>query len=142
MHMYTHTQTHICICTHTKRAKTAIKVKHGNMLQCVAVCYGVLRCVCYGVLRCVAVCCDVLQCFVVFRIVLQCVAVCTKRAKDAIKFVRSGTRCTTRLVVYDISRQLLPSSGAPRLVTHPEHHETVKRDLQKRPMCIKKYPHG
>ena len=44
------------------------------MLQCVAVCCGVLQCVavCFSVLRCVAVCCSVLQCVALCCSVLQC----------------------------------------------------------------------
>ena len=40
------------------------------MLQCVAVCYGVMQCV--------AVCCSVLQCVAVCYGVMQCVAVCCR----------------------------------------------------------------
>jgi len=51
------------------------------MLQCVAVCCGVLQCValCCGVLQGVVACCRVLQCVACVAVccsVLQCVAVC------------------------------------------------------------------
>jgi len=54
-----------------------------SMLQCVAVCCGVLWCVvvCCSVLQCVAVCCSVLQCVAVCFGVLRCdvVAICRQK---------------------------------------------------------------
>ena len=59
------------------------------MLQCVAACCSVLRCISYGtvalpnapspgrgVLQCQSACCSVLQCVAAWCSVLQCVAVC------------------------------------------------------------------
>ena len=49
-----------------------------SVLECVAVCCGVLQCVAVrcSVLQCVAVCCSVMQCVAVRCSVLQCAAVC------------------------------------------------------------------
>jgi len=52
---------------------------YGRVLQCVAVCCGLLQCVaavCCSVLQCVAVCCSVMQCVAVCCSALQCDAVC------------------------------------------------------------------
>jgi len=77
------------ICTVGKKY-TSDLCKPTKLLQCVAVCCGVMQCVvvqmnvnlhnsvCCSVLQCVAVCCSVWQCAAVCCSVLQCIAVCCK----------------------------------------------------------------
>ena len=85
-----------------------------RVLQCAAVCCGVLQCVgapllscvlrvlqcaavCCGVLQCVAVCCSVLQCAAVWYNVLQYAAVCCSVLQCVA--VRRLTSCAFTLCV-------------------------------------------
>ena len=105
------------------------------MLQCVAVCCGVLRCVAVyrSVLQCDAVCYSVLQCVAVCSCVLQCVAVCGSDKKEVWQVLPLCSLCVQWYASLSLSRSFslflsLPVSSSLSFLclsfslTHLLHH--------------------
>jgi len=84
----------------------------------------VLQSVCCSVLQCLAVCCNVLQFVVVCCSVLQCVAMCCSMLWSVCRIAQLIAGASVCLVAV--------------METLTRHDTHVKRDVQKRPVRVKK----